>query len=371
MINLKYIKICLVSSILLGGCASNTDVQPKNLANNVDQHIVSGLKLLQKGDIEDAKQNFISAKQLDHRASSVYSSLALVELNKIDLFDKSKKYINTPLDEFRYDLAQIRTTNNKDVVETFYNKVQNIKVKFLPYYHDKGSADYYTGKFYYKILDLKKANIYFENTISKYQNSKFKYEAKKLWSKTNTILQAMGLSKWSVTTKKIALLDQVKRVDAAVVLADELNLNKLLKTAFVKEQKNMLRKTPVDVINHPNLSDLKVIFKYGLRGLEPMVYDGKLEFLPNKMITRGEFALVLEDIISKVKHDSKMKRKFIGSVSPFSDLKNNNVIFNAAMTSISMGFLNATKYNEFRPNEPLSGAELIQAIAKIKEEIAI
>ena len=370
---MKYIKlasICL-SLILLIGCSKNLDVKPKNLADSVEQHVVTGLNELENNHISAAKTNFLAAEALDHDSSSVFSSLALVSSHPKELLSKAKSNSKTNLDIFRYDIALIRTAKNDEDFKSLDEDILALKVSFIPYYHDKGSFEYYMGIYYYKKLDFKNASNHFERVFQNYQHSKFENRARILWKKSDAIRRALSLSKWSVTTKKIATLDKITRVDAAVVLVTELNLDKLLKGSFNRVKKNMDRETPSDIVSHPNFVELNVINKYGLRGLEPIVKNNKLVFAPNKAITRADFAFILEDIVANLKHDSSIKRKYIGSVSPFSDVSSHDAIFNAALNSVSMGFLTPTKYKEFRPNDTLTGVELIQAIAKIKEEIQI
>ncbi len=370
---MKYsvIASAFAATLLLVGCSKNIDVKPQNLANSVEQHVMTGLMELEKSNVEKASKNFMMAKNLDHDASSPYSSLALVSANKEELLEESFSNIDTNLDDFRYQMANIRVATNDEQLKLFYNKAKDLKVDFLPFYHDKGSVDYYMGNYYFSKLEFKKASAYYEKVFQDYQNSKFEHQARKQWEKSDAITRALSLSKWSVTTKKIATLDAINRVDATVVLVNELNLDKMLKGSFNRVKTDMDRETPSDIVNHPNFVELNVINKYGLRGLEPIVNNGNLEFVPNKAITRADFAFILEDIIAKLKHDSSIKTKYIGSVSPFSDIKSSNVVFNAAVHSVSVGFLTPTKYQEFRPNDTLTGVELIQAIAKIKEEVEL
>ncbi|MGE0738963.1 hypothetical protein [Sulfurimonas sp.] len=371
MKNKKSIVLISLLSLFLIGCSSNPDVAPKNLADSTEQHVLSGLNELEKGNKEAALKNFSQAKLLNHKASSAYSSLALVQPNTNELLNEALELIDTNLDEFRYYLAAIRTADEDEVLSSLYTNAKEIKVDYLPYYHDKGSVDYYVGKYYYSKLDFKKASVYFKNVFQEYEHSKFKEQARVLWEKSDAILRAISLGKWSVTTKKIATLDTINRVDAAVVLVNELNLDRLLKGSFKPEKKNVDREMPQDIKSHPNFAELSVASKYGLRGLEPIIQNGNLEFAPNKAVTRADFAFVLEDIIAKLKNDASIKTKYIGSVSPFSDLKSSEAYFNAALHSVSVGFLTPTKYQEFRPNDTLTGVELIQAIAKIKEEMEL
>lgn len=52
-----------------------------------------------------------------------------------------------------------------------------------------------------------------------------------------------------------------------------------------------------DIFDHPNKSYIDEILKTGVRGLEN---DPNGNFKPNEIISRGEYALMLEDILIKI-----------------------------------------------------------------------
>ena len=372
LIGNRYIRGVLISSLLLlGGCAKDYDVKPKNIADNVQQHILSGLTSLENNSVEQAKRSFEMAERLNHNSSSVYSSLALVSTNKEEFLEKSEDFMDTQLDKYRYLMAKIRLTTNEEQLKGLYSELEDVKVKFLPYYHDNGSIDYFVGKQLFNIDNFKEANIYFEHLFQNYENSKFKNKARELFELSHQRLRANDLSKFSVTMNKIATKKEIKRADVAVILVDELHLDKLLNGFFKARKKDFDRETPRDILSHPNKKELSIINKYALRGLEPIIEDRELKFAPNRFMTRGDFALILEDIISKLKNDSQMKKRYFGMKSPFVDVKSSEFRFNAILNCVTMGFLKSNKYQEFRVNDTLTGAELIEAIAKIKEEIEL
>jgi hypothetical protein len=358
--------------LFLTGCGQNIKLRvAQNEADSLNQHIVTGLSELENNNIKSAKFHFNNAKTLDNKNSSVYSSLALVSKNYEDLLDKSEDLVENNIEKYRYKLAQIRVSKDKETLEDLYKDTHKIKIKYLPYYHDKGSLDYFIGKQFFIMKNYKKASFYFEHLFQNFQDSKFKHKAKKLWESSNKKLRAMNLSKFSVTTSKIATYEKIKRADVAVILVDELHLDKLLNGFFKSRKKEFDTPIPKDILNHPNITELKIISKYSLRGLNPIVENDDIKFKPNRAISRGDFALILEDIVSKLKNDTKMKQRYFGINSPFVDVKSTQYNFNAILNAVTMGFLKPNKYQEFRPNDTLTGVELIEAIAKIKEEIEL
>jgi len=354
-------------ALLLLGCSKEpAPVKSTNIADSAQQHIVTGLSLIEKTKIDSAITQCERALALEPKNSSAFSCLAIAKNDK-ELLQKAKDTQDNDIDEFRYNLAAIRVLDTKNA-QKHYKKIQEMKLEFLPYYKDKQSADYFLALNYFKYLGFEKTREYSAN-VFKDQDSKFTNQSKVLWERVDRVIRALELSKFTVTAKKLVLNDKIKRVDIAVVLEDEISLSKLMKGAFKADTKDFARELSQDIKTHPNLPQIKVFYKYGLRGLEPKVTASKELFLPNSFITRADFALLLEDIISKTLSDKKLKTSFFGNKSTFCDVENNGYYFNAINTAVARGFLKPNRNSEFRPHEFLTGIELIEAIAVIKEEI--
>jgi len=356
----------IILLLLLGCSKPPVPEKPMNLADSAEQHIITGLLLLDNSKLQDAVTQCERALALEPKSSSAYSCLSIAR-NDEKLLAKAKETIQSDLDTFRYHLSSIRILDIEKAKE-HYKKIQNMQLNYLPFYHDKKSSSYFLALTYFKNLEFEKTRDLcakvFKNKDSKYIN-----ESRLLWKKVDRIIRALALSEFTVTAKKLVLKDKIKRVDIAVVLEDEIALSKLMKGAFKADRKDLVRVLSVDILDHPNLPQIKVFYKYGLRGLEPKVISSKELFLPDSYITRADFTLLIEDIVSQSLGDKKLKTKFYGNKSIFVDVNNDSYYFNAINTAVARGFLKANINSEFRPHEFLSGVELIEAIAAIKKEI--
>jgi hypothetical protein len=81
--------------------------------------------------------------------------------------------------------------------------------------------------------------------------------------------------------------------------------------------------------------------------------------------------MMLEDILIKVSGDNALATKFIGSTSPFPDLRPDLPYFNAVMVVTSRGIMEAKDMTsgEFAPLNPVSGVDALLIIRKIKQEL--
>jgi hypothetical protein len=198
------------------------------------------------------------------------------------------------------------------------------------------------------------------------------------WNLTQKIQRAMP---GTITGKKIALVESITRADAAALFMEELKIDVLYKkrtpktfdTSFKDPEKAAQGAKPVkltakDITEHPLKTDIEGMLEIGVRGLE---INPQGNFLPADALNRAEYALMLEDILIKVTGDNALATKFIGSTSPFPDLRSDLPYFNAVMVVTSRGIMEARDITtgEFAPLKPVAGVDALLMIRKIKEEL--
>jgi len=115
-------------------------------------------------------------------------------------------------------------------------------------------------------------------------------------------------------------------------------------------------------------TDIEGILEIGVRGLENYP-DGN--FHPAEIVTRAAYAMMLEDILLKVSGDNSLATKFIGSTSPFPDLRADLPYFNAIMVVTSRGIMEACDMTsgEFAPLNSVPGVDALLIIRKFKQEL--
>lgn len=237
---------------------------------------------------------------------------------------------------------------------------------------------YYMGKAYRTGLAFDKASERFKAVVE--LNKDLVGEADREWKVIQKIQRAAPGTK---VGKEIALIDTINRADVAALFIEELNLDRLFEkrtpktfdTSFkapgksFEAEKVVAMEPATDIAAHPLKADIDAVVKLGVRGLEPSP-DHKFE--PNKPITKGEYAIMLEDIMMKVTSDDKLATQFIGQKSLFPDVRPDVYYFNAAMILSSRGILEADKMTgEFGAGQGVSGADALLAIRMFKEALKI
>jgi tetratricopeptide (TPR) repeat protein len=238
---------------------------------------------------------------------------------------------------------------------------------------------YYMGMAYKMELDFDKAAGMFKTVLD--LNKEFTGEANAEWAVIQKIQRA---APGTEIGKKIALIDRIDRADVAALFDQEMNLEKLFTkrgpktydTTFKAPTETTTRFSPettvkmgaaTDIADHWLKPSIEMILKLQVRGLEA---GPNHTFEPDKRITKGEFAVMLEDILIKVSGDEKLATKFLGAPSPFPDIRNDQYFFSAVMTTTSRNFLEADKATgEFKPGDPVSGADALLSIREFKNQL--
>jgi tetratricopeptide (TPR) repeat protein len=310
-------------------------------------YIGKGLAFGKKGDFKAAFENMDKAKGYEEKG--IEARIGMVRLYSMQ---RGKDWIKDAEKEFK--AAKEKDPNNAAL---YYYMGEAYKVSFD---FDK-SADMFR-----KVLDL---------------NKEFTSEANAEWAVIQKIQRA---APGTVIGKQIALIDKIDRADIAALFVQEMDLEKLFTkrgpktydttfkapaettTAFSPE-KTVRMEPATDIANHWLKPSIDTVLKLQVRGLEA---GPNHTFEPDKLITKAEFALMLEDILIKVSGDEKLATKYIGSPSLFPDVRSDHYAFNAIMVVTSRGFIEADKATgEFKPNDAVSGADALLSIREFKNQL--
>jgi Tfp pilus assembly protein PilF len=373
--------IVLVAALVLvvAGCGKKIS-PPTSLMDSPEYHYANGLKYLDKDQIDEAMKSFDRAVALDPKSPLGYIGKGLAYGKKGEYkpaFENMSK--GKGLDKgIEANIGMIRLYSMqraKGWVPEAESEFKTAKKK------DPNSArlHYFMGMAYKVALDFDKAADMFKTVLD--MNKEFTSEANAEWALIQKIQRA---APGTEIGKKIALIDKIDRADVAALFDQEMNLEKLYTKRGVKtydtsfkapteastdmQTEKVIKMEPAtDIADHWLKPSIDLVLKLQVRGLEA---GPNHTFEPDKLITKGEFALMLEDILIKVSGDEKLATKFLGATSPFPDIRNDQYFFSAAMTTTSRGFLEADKATgEFKPGDPVSGADALLSIRELKNQL--
>jgi hypothetical protein len=383
---LTVILTALAFVAVLGGCGKKP-APSTSIMDSPEYHYNQGLKLMDADKLDDAMREFDRAIALDPKSSLGYIGKGLVLGKKGDFkpafesMEKAKDLEKTGIEArigmIRLDGMQMAKDPKKvkDLVKSAEKefKAADEKEPNNPRLH------YYMGMCYKMALDFDKAAGMFRAVLD--MNRDFIGEANAEWALIQKIQRA---APGTEIGKKIALIDKIDRADIAALFDQELNLEKLFtkrgtktydttfkpptESSTAMQTETVIKMEPAtDIADHWLKPSIDTVLKLRIRGLEA---GPNHTFEPDKLVTKAEFALMLEDILIKVTGDEKMATKYLGATSPFPDVRNDYYAFNAIMMTTSRGFLEADKATgEFKGGEYVSGADALLAIREFKSQL--
>jgi tetratricopeptide (TPR) repeat protein len=359
-------------------------VKPVSEMDTPEHHFYTGMKFLDQKMYPDAKREFDRAIALDPKYSKAFAGNGLVAAYLGDFkaanesMKQAWKFAKKDDDKVFVHVSRIRLYTLAKAEKDWIKDAKSEFDKAIKIDPQSPAAYYFMGIAYKTALDFTNAGQMFKQVID--FNRDYVKEADAEWNLTQKIQRAMP---GTIAGKKIAILERINRADAAALFMEELKIDVLYKkrtvktfdTSFkdpekMKAQASAPLATATDIANHPLKADIEGILQIGVRGLE--VYpDGS--FHPNDMVDRATFAMMIEDILIKISGDNSLATKFIGSTSPFPDLRSDLPYFNAVMVVTSRGIMEAKDLSsgEFAPLGPVPGVDALLIIRKLKEELKI
>lgn len=362
-------------------------------------HFMSGMEALQQGMVETAKGKFERAVYCDKEFSPAYGGLSIVhahlaaqhadpahrdvERRKATDFLKTEAgKARTDEDEVLHHLAVIRTvtTMGADVrlaeAEGAYRSGKALATggERLIYYGGAESLDHFMGLAYLKARQPEQARGLFSAVLNTKKHGKWHADADRAWKRGDMMERAFAGGTLGDTGKKIAAQDTISRRDLAVLLVNELGIDTLFAghiPSQVMPGKRPAQFLPVDISSDPFRTEMTTILKWRVRGLEAK-YDGTAGaylFSPDEVVTRGEMALILEDVIIKLTGDDRIAAAYLGHTrSPFPDVKTTSPFYNAIMGVTTRGIMEPCLSGEFKVNSPTNGADAVLAVRVLKQK---
>jgi len=384
---------------LIAGC-SGPQVRSTSPEDNPQHHYLTGMTALENGKVALAQEKFERAIYLDDRFAKAYAGLAIVSAEKakdqvdagfrqvetdrvFEYLKKAGKYADKPGEKFDYYTAKIRintlikNTNWQEESEEAFKKGEKLTVdeRALAYYQGTEALKYFMGGAYLEGLEFQKARDRFADVLNAKREGKWHEKADRAWKKSDKIVRAMAGITVGDVGKKIAAQDYVSRGDLAALLVDELKVENLFAGRIPVNSQGTGRKaefTPADVVNHQFKDEVLTLMKWKVRGLEPKFDETTNAFLFRAMdnVTRGEMALVMEDVLIKMIGDERLSTVYYeNGKSPFPDVRATSPFYNAVMNMTSRGIMEAGDISgEFRLADQLEGAEALLAIRVLMQK---
>lgn len=371
---------CLATAM---GCGTAA-VKPQAEFDTPGHHVANGDKFLKTDRLDAAAEEYRRALELDPDFAPAHVGSALVAARNGDI-DTALQRIDegAACAEGRHERVLVHVGRMRVYIaggsaldEDWLEEVEDDYEEAMDLDPGSAAAHFYMGYAYKSAYRFKDAETHLGMVIA-LQNSLVE-EADREYALVQKITRAMPGTKMG---RQIALLETIDRADVAALLIEEL----MIDTRFNRQVKptdssfqsppektfvtGTYTKVPAmtDVDDHVLKADIEAVVAIGINGLQPFPDH---TFRPDALVTRAEFAMMLEDILIKINRDENLATRFIGSQSPFPDVRNSVAYYNAVMVCVSSGLMPVTDpfTREFAPLRAISGADALLAIRVLKTE---
>jgi tetratricopeptide (TPR) repeat protein len=381
----------LTVGVLMISCSPKAQ-QPLSRLDTPEHHTFAGVVLLNQEKFTDAGREFELALRLDPHYAKAHVGAGLVKAYQGDFaggFDAIKQAENDAQSNEERIFALVGTIRVNTLSHAACLKIGtecgpddawlrrskdafDQAVRIDP---KAASVYYFMGECYLAALDLEPTGRMFSRVLD--LNMEYVDEADGRWKLVQKIRRAMPET---VAGRKAALIERLTRADVAALFMEEMKIGALFarrmprafSTAFKDPEKMGTavagQTAATDIVGHPLRAYIEGIIRIGIRGIE--VYpDGT--FRPDEPVDRASYAVMIEDILIKIAGDPSLATRFIGSPSPFRDLRENLPYFNSVMVVTSRGIMEVkdAATGSFAPLGPLAGVDALLVIRNIRKEL--
>ena len=174
---------------------------------------------------------------------------------------------------------------------------------------------------------------------------------------------------------EILSIEAITRADLAVLLTQEIRVVELANRrnpnlfgppSPLQKTKDNKRNEQAALINditeHPAEQMIREIVRIG--GMD--IFPDK-SFRPHELVHRMDFALAIQQVLILVTGNRAIDTAFVGSPSPFPDVKRSHYAFNAVSLTTERGILAAdAQTGEFGLNQTVSGVDALTALRRLQ-----
>ncbi|MDP1989484.1 MAG: S-layer homology domain-containing protein, partial [Syntrophales bacterium] len=355
--NLLRLLAALAAGVLMISCSSKMQLRLTQL-DTPEHHTFAGVILLNQEKFADAGREFELALRLDPHNAKAHAGVGLVKAyhgdftGGFDAIRQAEKYAKNNEEKIMALVGTIRVNNLSHATclrfgtectanDPWFKSSKEAFNQAVLINPNAASAHYFMGETYLTVLELELAGRTFNRVLD--LNGDYVTEAAGRWRLTQKIQRAMPET---MTGKKMALMERITRADMALLLMEEMKIDALyaLRTPknfsirpkdLDKERIKAARPAgATDIARHPRKTDIEVILRIGMRGLD-LYPDGT--FRPDEPLDRASYAMIIEDLLIRVSGDQSLATRFVGSPSPFVDLQADLPYYNAVMVASSRG----------------------------------
>ncbi|MCK4579449.1 MAG: S-layer homology domain-containing protein [Candidatus Marinimicrobia bacterium] len=371
------ILLALTGGLIIGmvGCAPKATSQSD--LDTPEYHYKLGARSLENGEYQTALNAFQRAVNLDKKFALGWSGLGLTKAYMNDFeagrsaVDKGVSLASKNPVTYVYR-GRFWTVNSGE--KKWLDKAEKDFERALDLNPGDEAANYYLGEAYLNGMRFRDAEAKFAAVVE--GEGELSGKADGRWSQTQKIVRARPGTE---AGKKIAIKMQISRADLAVLFAEELKLREVFArasqptgqpgfqppSAFTGEGAPV---TLADVQGSWAEPWIREVVELGVFEADP---SGN--FYPDQVVTRVDYAMSVQRILSKATNDPSLDTRYFGeSPSRFTDVSSSHFAYSAMALCAERGIMKADLMTgKFNPTGNVDGADALLIVREVQNSLRI
>lgn len=371
--NRGFLILLAVITLFCSGINCSKAVKKVSDIHTIRELYLGGIQKLKTDDINAAETDFKKAIELDRKSPYGYTGLAFLGLKQKN-YKEALKYVKKAL---KYDRNFTDAYAVKGYIiclrkhgEKWFGEAVEPLGKALELDPDNQQALFFLAECHLAAQLYEEAFRLYAEAMEK--EGTYTCMAAEKNSLAGKIIEAAPVSEKG---GHIALDDKIDRSDLCVLLFEELKLKELIRERrpavferlfkqdlSLKDRKGRI---PSDVNSHRSKKWILDIIPLHLTCLD--VFPNGF-YYPDRILTRAQFAVVMQDIMAMVEDDRSLSTIYIGTESRFPDVHEDYYAFNGITLCVGKGIMEVNPdTGNFDPDLPVSGVEAILMLRALEK----
>lgn len=353
--------VCLIAS-----CSSAVNV---NNADTIRDLYATGMQKIEANDLKGAEEALNKIIALESHSPYGNTGLAYLEMKRtnyrpaLDYIKKALKKDSSFADAYAVKGAILTTRKRGD---NWYKESVEAFERALALDPENERANYF-----YAECDLK-AQRYSEALprFKKIAESKGLLTARAK-ERVALVERIIPIGSIPESCSYIILDDKIDRTDLSMLLVDHFHLMERAESARSNSygsggngsRRPAMQKIPPDINNNKAKKTITSVLSLNLSalGVMPNGY-----FYADRIMTRAQFAAVMQDILVLLKGDESLATRYVGSTSTIPDVRADFYAYNAVALVMELHIMDADSASgAFKPEVPVSGLEAMEFLKRL------
>ena len=355
--------------IMVASCGAKA-ADKESVAEKAVNHYTTGMEKLSAKDYAGAEVEFKKAVDINKDSPNGYIGMSLLRMRQEkykDALKQVRRALHRDQNAVSAYIAKGRIlTARKD--DDWLEEANEAFATALEYAPDSTEVYYYRGEAYFDAWRYEEAREDYVRAVS--HGGQLKSQASARITLIDSIIDSAPRTEYG---HRIVRKESIDRQDLCVLLIQEFGLLHRLKDSrpdlfesYYTDDYRPLHgsvKRPPDVSSNQYALFIEAILPLKIIYLDTFPND---QFYPHRQVTRSVFSYISQEIMVLLLHDPTLATRYIGTDTPFTDVRDDYYAYNAIRLCLDEGIMDTVGNSTFKPDSTLSGTSALHMLRRLE-----